>query len=419
MKSPLLQATDILEVFHNDNGASFDDPMSIETMSAFLANTADFSDPASSSPPSSEAAESPRRRNGKRPYQRPKKELEYLKKKHDELVVRLQKLQEKLSPEEPVGPWKTRAIEQAQSVQRSLIENTRLKEMLEEQLNAIRAFERVLQKRPKLSDFPANEGLWRHAILGENNREADMEMLMKYQYEQLESVLIREGLYSAFESGEEIRKSYVQSSGNEDTMRINFAGSKTVALNYLAMCDVLWDHKITRVGVGSEVIETLNPELVYVREDLTLPDPKMPLLEARIVIRKYVEVNRLVIVWRTIVEDRLFPHTEGNLIGVREGWYDYYTIPIKIIIRNVITANGENDCMMQMFVSTSTPIFPPALRSIQPAVGTLTELLLKATTENKVKFKSVLREAVAARQRLQLSSESDFKLPLCSLDNCA
>ncbi|OQR83629.1 hypothetical protein THRCLA_23141, partial [Thraustotheca clavata] len=90
-------------------------------MNEYLDSTSDFIGTTSSSSlstgddsPSTED-ESPRRRDGKRAYQRPKKELDYLKKKHIELSGRLTFLQEKFAIHTTSGPWKTRAIEQAHS----------------------------------------------------------------------------------------------------------------------------------------------------------------------------------------------------------------------------------------------------------------------------------------------------------------
>ncbi|OQS00227.1 hypothetical protein THRCLA_21716 [Thraustotheca clavata] len=263
--------------------------------------------------------------------------------------------------------------------------------MIQEQLSVIEALERVLQKRPKFSHFPASEGLWRHAILGENNREEDMEMLMKHQHDRLESILIREGLYAAMESGEDMQRLCVLSEDDEQAMRIVFVGSKCVPLSFDTMGSLIWNNKCMQ-PTGATVIESIHPNLVHIREDIKLPDPTMPTLEAHFVCRRYVEANRIVIVWRSIVEDQLLPHEKGHLISNREGW-------------SVITAKGTNECFTQIYISTATPIFPPALHSIQPAVGTLTELLLKATTENKMNSKSVLFGSVKQQQQ-QLTSDS-------------
>ncbi|OQR88451.1 hypothetical protein ACHHYP_06806 [Achlya hypogyna] len=381
---------EILEVFND--GAAEDAFASIETISAFLSSTVDFSDPAASSSPSEDIG-TPPAQVGKRPYQRPKKELEYLRAKHDTLTRQLKRLQERqCSVDDAVLlPWKARAVEQAKSAQRALHENARLRELVEDQLSVIQALEKVLNKRPKLVQFPPPDVTWKQAILGTTNRLADLEQLMQHQLEKLECEWIRHGLHDAQIERKSFHKGFVESreqNANGDTnMGICFVGSKMAPLDFCTMSEIVWWHKTNPTGPNSAVLEAFHPDLVYVREDIVLPDPTMPVMEARTALRKYVLEDRVIIVWRSIVQDALQPHNSNNLICNREGW-------------TVFHAKDATESYLQLCMRMATPIFPPALQAVQPAVGTLTELLLQATEENHIRFGGKLHSAIAAQKRL-------------------
>ncbi|KDO24895.1 hypothetical protein SPRG_09539 [Saprolegnia parasitica CBS 223.65] len=374
---------DIVGLYEDSSSSSGE--ISIEAVSAFLAPTVDFGDHTSSSDAS------PAR---KRPYQRPKQELDYLRIKHETLVQKLQLLQSQLATAEDTQPWKARAIEQAQSVQRSLQENARLKEMVTDQIQVIEALEKVLTKRPKFGTFPPADVAWKQAILSDTNREEDLEALLQHQYDKLNSEWIRYGLHDARDRRLHMRKAFVQSASEDASDdAIIFLGSKTVPLDFITMSNVVWAHKSNPVCDNSTVLQAFHPDLVYIREDIVLPDPSMPVLEARIAMRRYVETDRVVTVWRSIIDDKLHPHKDGHLICKREGW-------------SVLHADADgSESNMQMCMRLHMPIIPHALQAIQPAVGTLTELLLQAAEVNRDRFGCTLHRAIENHKKMRTAHD--------------
>ncbi|OQR93890.1 hypothetical protein ACHHYP_02132 [Achlya hypogyna] len=370
------------------------DAASIESMAEFLAPTADFG--LSDSSPND--ADRRARQTKRRLAGNPKEEIEYLQSKHRYLLRQLHTLQERQTIVPTDDPWKVRAIEQARAAQRSLQENGRLKAMLEEQLKVLEALQRVITKKPKVSTFPSTDGQWQDAVLGVSGREDSLEALMQHQYNLLETHWIRLGMYEAIDKGETNLQSFVKSQ-ESDAMVLHFVHCTPIPVDAHAMVNIIWEHMTAKVeSKTSEVLQEIHSDLVYVKHARELPDPTMPKLEGRIVHRRWFEPDRVVIAWRAIVDDRLIPHEAGRLIENRAGW-------------TVAYHRNDNECFLAVY---GTMTMPSVSSGVQPAVGTLTELLLQASKENGEKFGHRIRDAVIA---MTDSSSDDHILEL--LDDSA
>ncbi|OQS08026.1 hypothetical protein THRCLA_00003, partial [Thraustotheca clavata] len=246
-----------------------------------------------------------------------------------------------------------------------------LKKLVEEQLKVIQALERIVNKKPRLLSFPTSaDSLWKQAILGIHERDDQLERLAQYQYDRLDSEWIRLGIYDAAERNERMRKSFVT---GEDTMTLNLVGTITKPIKPKAIADFFWDQKLGKIGPACEIMSMVHSDLVYLREDLKLIDDSMPMLETRVALRRYIETNRIVFVWKAIVQDELYPHESSNLIGDQTGWV-------------VFEDKGHGECSFQLYLTISTPIFPSNMTERQPAVGTWTELLLESIRQSKMKY---------------------------------
>ncbi|EQC25965.1 hypothetical protein SDRG_16183 [Saprolegnia diclina VS20] len=138
-------------------------------LSAFLASTTDFGEGAMPA---------------KSGYQRPKDELEYLRCKHEALTQQLHVLHAQQTLVPLGSRWAVRAVEQTQLTQRSLLENKRLKAMVQDQLKLIGSLQKMLLKDPELSTFRPSTGL---SILGIAHRRRDVDEIMAHQLERLKS----------------------------------------------------------------------------------------------------------------------------------------------------------------------------------------------------------------------------------------
>ncbi|OQS00225.1 hypothetical protein THRCLA_21718 [Thraustotheca clavata] len=346
---------------------------SFDFLSDFLA---DISDSATS-----ELAKAPIQTHGKRRRPTPREELDYLKVKQFELQNQLQKLQLQQTLETTDSDsWKARAIAQAQFAQKAKHENARLKSIVEEQLKMIEGLEHLILKRPKISNLTTDEMLWKQAILGHENRYQDLLSLMQFQYEKLETEWIRHDLYNYLERGDSVHKSFVQGSSDDETMDLNFIRCNSIPLDFRVMADILWEHTSRTIPNVHEVLEVFDPYLVYSREDMEFGHPFMPILEARVAGCRWIEEDRVVFAWRSILEDKLIPHNERNLIDNRSGWQ-----------------TGPNKCYVSAYSKLTTPIFPVVLKATQPPVGTITELLLQTNKANSEQYGAIMKKAVMAK----------------------
>ncbi|EQC25961.1 hypothetical protein SDRG_16179 [Saprolegnia diclina VS20] len=336
-----------------------------DQLSAFLASTTDFGDGA---------------KRAKGGYQRPKEELEYLRRKHDVLTQQLHALHAQQALVPVSSRWAVRAIEQTQLAQRSFLENKRLKEMVEGQLQMISSLQKMLLKHPSLSTFRPSTGL---SILGIAHRREEVDALMAYHLERLESEWIRHRLYEALDDESPLNQlTVLEPSSTSPEIRLSYVGSQCMPLDFRTMGDVLWEHKLGDHHPISEILERYNDDLVYVREENELQNSDAPVLESRSIVQRIQQAQRVVMLWRSILEDRLYPHAPNRLVANRMGWV-------------VIHPRSQNECILQTVVVMSTPIASSLM--VQPAVGTLTELVLHTSEANRRKFGVGLHNAVAAR----------------------
>ncbi|KDO24892.1 hypothetical protein SPRG_09536 [Saprolegnia parasitica CBS 223.65] len=385
---------EILEVFPDEDEAT-----SMEHISAFLATMSDFGpsspttsvDPVPSSPSSDEAPPTINTKKRAR-RERPKQEIEYLHAKHADLQRQLQLLQLLRAPPKALQPWQERAMRQAEAAQRTLQENSRLKNLVEDQLKVIHTLERILTKRPRLSTFGGSHIDGKHPVLGVANHEVDLEQLLQQQYDKMDSEWIRRRLYDA---AAPLKQATLERSADGDTIGLGFVAKMKIPLDFQSMADVLWSHKTGLLGPACTVLHAYHPNLVYTQEITPLPDATMPMLETRDGVRRFDEANRVVILWRSIIEDEANPHGAGHLIGSRWGWL-------------VVEPVSRFECCLQGSMTTLTPTFPSHIDAVTPAIGTWTELLLQASQENKQNFGGIMQTAVVARrQQLGLPMSPD------------
>ncbi|OQR93882.1 hypothetical protein ACHHYP_02131 [Achlya hypogyna] len=119
--------------------------------------------------------------------------------------------------------------------------------------------------------------------------------------------------------------------------------------------------------------------------DMQSLDERMPVLESRLVFRRWIESDRVVILSRSILDDHIYPHGAGNLVENRTTW-------------SVISAKGPSDCYLSVYVNMSMPIFPEGLSNAQPATGTLTDLMLQLSNKYSQRFGDRVQKAIFAHK---------------------
>ncbi|OQR88784.1 hypothetical protein THRCLA_10105 [Thraustotheca clavata] len=71
---------------------------------------------------------------------------------------------------------------------------------------------------------------------------------------------------------------------------------------------------------------TFHPDLTYGRDQIDSMYPHLPNIDSRSALRRYFENNRVVIMWKSIVEDKLYPHKESHVIENHQGWFGGHSI---------------------------------------------------------------------------------------------
>ncbi|KDO24897.1 hypothetical protein SPRG_09541 [Saprolegnia parasitica CBS 223.65] len=404
-------ATDPLDALLLDETHGRMEEITLSNVSDFLAELGDFAAPAkpsrpasagtspspsSSSSPSSTMPTAP----AKRMRTTPKEELEYLHSKQRYLLTQLKTLQAAVAVPANDDPWHKRAQNQAQAAQRALQENVRLKAAYEDQLKMIQALERVFQKKPKLQDAtPKHQDLlpWRRYMLGVNNRERDMEAILRHQYDKLDTEFIRHNVYQLRDTlvcdGALTKREFVESTA--DNIVLHFVRCKRWPIDYLSFSRLLWDFVSLNVKVpvktkvDSERLQSFqNDMLVYTRHTARPWSEHMdiPPVVGRTASMRFLEKDRVVIVWKSIADDALVPFPDHDHVkDNKAGWA-------------VITPDGPDGCRLATYSRLTTPVFPSMQR------GSMTETILSLYETNSGRFDAALTAEVDARRKAMQSS---------------
>ncbi|EQC25960.1 hypothetical protein SDRG_16178 [Saprolegnia diclina VS20] len=407
-------ATDPLDALFLDETHGRMEEISLSHVSDFLAELGDFAAPAkpprqpqptaepSSSPSSSSSSPSSTLPTAptKRMRTTPKEELEYLHSKQRYLLTQLKTLQAAVIVPTDDDPWHKRAQNQAQAAQRALQENVRLKAAYEDQLKMIQALERVFQKKPKLTHpTPKHHDLlpWRRYMLGVENREEDLEAILRHQYDKLDTEFIRHKVYPLRDSlvGDDTltTREFVESTA--DNIVLHLVRCKRWPIDYESFSRILWDFVSLNVKipvknkVDSERLQSFqNDTLVYTRHTARTWSEHMdiPPVEGRTASMRFVEKDRVVIVWKSIADDALVPFSDQvHVKDNKAGWA-------------VITPDGPHGCRLAAYSRLTTPVLPSMQR------GSMTETILSLYATNSGRFDAALTAEVEARRQAMRSS---------------
>ncbi|EQC25962.1 hypothetical protein SDRG_16180 [Saprolegnia diclina VS20] len=354
------------------------DDISIATISAFLAPTADFGDNScsSSSFASSAPPTSPTTTITKQRYMRPKQEIDALRITYAKLRRQLHLLETRLANVPAAAlPWQTRAIEQAKGVQQAMHENLRLKNMVTERAQVIETLQSVLTKHPSIL---VDDGSWMLGTLGAHDRTQHLEQLLRAQYDKRSREWVRHGLYDVRHACLEQHRAFVDCDSDE-TLSLVCLLSRKVPLSVHDMSHVLWSLKSRPADNRCAVLQTFHDNLIYVREMIPLPPPASSQIEVRTALRRYVESDdSVVFAWRAIADDRLHPIDAHHVIGQREGWTTIHAV--------------DGGAFVQVCVQLSLPARLVSAETLP--TETLNELVLQTIEANCARFCSQLDGAM-------------------------
>ncbi|OQS05410.1 hypothetical protein THRCLA_02454 [Thraustotheca clavata] len=269
--------------------------------------------------------EKPKKINVSRKRQR--EELEYLRAKVVELEVHLQKLQEvqEITPPKPVteeSPWKTVALQMKSEKEAAIAEREHLKLNLQTQIEFGKSLEALIKKRPKLTVLPKLENdQWKMYRLVENpalRREA-VQNITSQVYDGLSGAMIESGLLDR----EDDFALYAPSLSKyfDDQLITTAALCQTIPFEYTLVARMTW--LLLTAGCSLERssfhrLETFDEDTIYIANEGRW---EFLLNQTRLLMRRFIESNRIIFVMRTILEDELTPHSPEALVTNKCAWF--------------------------------------------------------------------------------------------------
>ncbi|OQR81461.1 hypothetical protein THRCLA_11714 [Thraustotheca clavata] len=257
-----------------------------------------------------------------------KQEIDSLRVKETELLEQLNVLTKKSEVTGNASVWETRAKDQIVAAQKTLYENSMLRNMLQEQLKTIQALERVLKKKPKLTltpQFTPDE--WRTWQLSSDQytRENSMRSILAYLYDKMESEMIKNNVYDLVENTSSLALRTHHNVLWFDFMQYNILDVNIKDAEIALWAIICLDIKIPSAKVKSpqgQPIEYLDENTVYTqtKADVVRSEDDSFTVEGRYLAQRILEENRVVIVYRTIIDDELHPHSPSCYRDHAIGW---------------------------------------------------------------------------------------------------
>ncbi|KDO24899.1 hypothetical protein SPRG_09543 [Saprolegnia parasitica CBS 223.65] len=299
-----------------------------------------------------------------------KDELAYQRTKHAALAAELALLQATTD----VSIWKGRAFGQVRAAQQARNENMRLRTSLASQLKVLDALQKLFLKQPSLCQLQSIEH-WKIPALGIERRKETLEALLLHQYEQLPSQWVRHGLHAHEANDDGVLETRVHT--DDGPLRLDILKCDSWPVAFMQLAHIVWQLLVDRTDIDvtmslqKTAVEIFSDKMVYAQYigscTPPAPYPRLPPVESRIACRRYDEATRVVIVWRSILDDALFPMPTHHLKGDECGWV-------------VVQQTDANHARLLSYSTTKPPLVPKAqdsTSSVVRAPGMLTESLLR------------------------------------------
>ncbi|EQC26355.1 hypothetical protein, variant [Saprolegnia diclina VS20] len=244
--------------------------------------------------------------------------------------------------------WENIARDLASHRQESAAENEKLRQKVAEQSEFIETLQTLLAKRPRLAVFDNDE--WKTLLLVADpaKRLHGMNALIDRQFRLLTGVYLQCGLLE-MHAGDVHRLNVCSSMENKNLLgeSVRFA-RKSVPHHILA--EAAWNVSLGK-GITEKwcknykTLQVLDANTVYVEYV-----PKHVLADvsgtvaARYLYRRYIEPSRVVIVWKSVLEDELLPLDENVMRVHQSGWM-------------VIEADAKNptQSLYKLFIQRHSP----------------------------------------------------------------
>ncbi|KDO18858.1 hypothetical protein SPRG_21630 [Saprolegnia parasitica CBS 223.65] len=247
------------------------------------------------------------RKNAKREAY--KKHIRKRQNEHAELKQQVQELEDQLQflsnmkaiDATFASNWENIARDLASHRQESAAENEKLRQKVAEQSEFIETLQTLLAKRPRLAVFENDEWKALRLVADPSKRIHGMNALLHRQRQMLTGVFLQCGLLEPHD---------------DDIHKVNVCSDITKMLisESVRFITEKW-------GDNYKILETIDANTVYVEY---VPRNGVAdasgVLCARYLYRRYYEDNRVVIVWKSILEDECYPLDESVMRVHQSGW---------------------------------------------------------------------------------------------------
>ncbi|KDO23783.1 hypothetical protein SPRG_11214 [Saprolegnia parasitica CBS 223.65] len=279
--------------------------------------------------------------------------------------------------------WEAAALEQSAQHRQALRDNESLRAVLYEHLALADELQRLITKRPRLASASSSSSVERDAWrLEPSETAAELHALVDNEYDRLEAVLVKNGLESNSTACAPALRCCCDPLSNAKA--IEMVRSYAVAVPWTTLADAVW--RIWSSGVDYsqqpgalyQCGELLDANAAYVAFSANLsPDPTAPIsVQGNLVVKRYLEADRIVFVWRSVARDAGGAATGGAIADNECGW---------LLVEPCDTNEARVKLVLTSKLSVEHDAIPDSVDETLADAMTL-QCHLKSTTKREVKF---------------------------------
>ncbi|EQC28693.1 hypothetical protein SDRG_13568 [Saprolegnia diclina VS20] len=253
---------------------------------------------------------------------RQRDEIEYLRTKVVELESQLSTLQAAEAPLVAASPWQTMARQMRVEKDAAISEREQLKRELAEQIEFGKTLESLLKKRPKLAALPqldADQWKLYRLVQDPTLRREAVANILEHQYEALSGALIESNL---LEQEDDVTAFAPYLAKHFDDQLITTATlCKTIEYDMHTVARMMWLLLSAGCSLNRTTfhrLETFDEDTIYIANEGRW---EFLINQTRLLMKRYVETDRIVFVMRTILEDELSPHAPEALVTNKSAWF--------------------------------------------------------------------------------------------------
>lgn len=298
--------------------------------------------------------------------------------------------------------WQRIAERQLEGRHKAEAENTRLKNMLEGQIKLAKGLEQMLRKRPNVALMNGDARTGKKARV-ESDDDSIYEMLMdglEPAYKRMDAVFRANGLYDTVD--ESIRHARVKT--RQDSM-----GDEILYLELTDVYLIPFDLHMTGHAAWRSVTLQFLKENHAIYQNVKQPEDTIAvkfqvkshrngveiLVDTKLVMRRYIEKERMVLVWRTLSEGE---HQLSGMHTDETGWCVLQKIPA-----------SASSTVIGTVMKSCVHVIPKSSGSVahegQPEIGVLTNLVIDSYEEDVIAINKTM-ENLLLEEALSISGGS-------------